>query len=40
MGDLADLLVEAGKLDAGARDAAVETAVRRCREIYGRSLTA
>jgi glycerol-3-phosphate dehydrogenase len=40
MGDLADLLVEAGKLDAAARDAAIETAVRRCREIYGRPLTA
>jgi len=40
MGDLAELLVEAGRLDAGARDPAVETAVQRCREIYGRPLTA
>jgi glycerol-3-phosphate dehydrogenase len=39
MGDLADLLVETGQLDPAARDSAVETAVRRCREIYGRTLT-
>jgi len=39
-GDLADLLIEAGKLDAAARDVAIETAVRRCRELYGRPLPA
>jgi glycerol-3-phosphate dehydrogenase len=40
IGDLADLLIEAGKLDAATRESAIETAVRRCREIYGRTLTA
>ena len=40
IGDLADLLIDAGKLEAAARESAIETAVRRCREIYGRTLTA
>jgi glycerol-3-phosphate dehydrogenase len=40
IGDLADLLIDAGKLEAAAREPAIETAVRRCREIYGRTVTA
>lgn len=38
IGDVADLLIESGKLDPAGREAAVESAARRCREIYGRTL--
>jgi glycerol-3-phosphate dehydrogenase len=36
--ELADLLIEAGKLDASARDDAIDAAGKRCRTIYGRTL--
>jgi glycerol-3-phosphate dehydrogenase len=38
--ELADLLIEAGKLDSAARQSAIDAAVARCQSLYGRSLTA
>jgi glycerol-3-phosphate dehydrogenase len=39
LGELADLLIEAGKLDPASRESAIEAAAARCRQFYGRSLT-
>jgi len=39
IGELADLLTDAGKLDAAAKEAAVDVAVRRCETVYGRKLS-
>jgi glycerol-3-phosphate dehydrogenase len=40
IGELADLLIEAGKLGSAARQSAIDAAVTRCQSLYGRSLTA
>jgi glycerol-3-phosphate dehydrogenase len=39
IGELAELLIEAGRLDPPGKEAAVDAAVRRCEAIYGRMLT-
>ena len=38
LGELADLLTEAGKLDAADKEGAVDVAVHRCETLYGRTL--
>jgi glycerol-3-phosphate dehydrogenase len=38
--DLADLLIEAGKLDSATRQSAIDATVARCQSLYGRSLNA
>ena len=38
IGQLADLLIEAGRLDPAGRETAIERAAHRCRTLYGRRL--
>ncbi len=40
IGELAEMLIEAGRLDPAAREAAVADSIRRCEAVYGRTLTA